>query len=60
MKHLVLTLAPAFSGIASVALWLFNIYIDPKEQMSVGHRRNASLQPFFDKTFSLPDFEMVK
>ena len=26
-----------------VAPWLFNLYIDPKEQMPVGHRRNAWL-----------------
>ena len=23
--------------------WLFNLYIDPKERMTVGHRRNAWL-----------------
>jgi hypothetical protein len=26
-----------------VAPWLFNLYIDPKEQYPVGHRRNAWL-----------------
>ena len=26
-----------------LAPWLFNLYIDPKEKMSVGHRRNAWL-----------------
>ena len=26
-----------------LAPWLFNLYIDPKEQMTVGHRRNAWL-----------------
>lgn len=26
-----------------VAPWLFNLYIDPKEEMTVGHRRNAWL-----------------
>ena len=26
-----------------LAPWLFNLYIDPKEQMPVGHRRNAWL-----------------
>ncbi|MEQ5768848.1 arylsulfatase [Halomonas sp. H33-56] len=25
----------------ALAPWLFNLYIDPKEQMTVGHRRNA-------------------
>ncbi len=26
-----------------LAPWLFNLYIDPKEEMPVGHRRNAWL-----------------
>ena len=26
-----------------LAPWLFNLYIDPKEEMTVGHRRNAWL-----------------
>ena len=26
-----------------LAPWLFNLYIDPKEKMPVGHRRNAWL-----------------
>jgi arylsulfatase len=26
-----------------LAPWLFNLYIDPKEAMPVGHRRNAWL-----------------
>jgi arylsulfatase len=26
-----------------VAPWLFNLYIDPKEELTVGHRRNAWL-----------------
>lgn len=34
-----------YSTIQDVGLapWLFNLYIDPKEQMPVGHRRNAWL-----------------
>ncbi|MGI9243966.1 MAG: sulfatase-like hydrolase/transferase, partial [Verrucomicrobiales bacterium] len=30
-------------GDVGLAPWLFNLYIDPKEQMPVGHRRNAWL-----------------
>ena len=32
-----------------LAPWLFNLYIDPKEQMPVGHRRNAFLATVLGK-----------
>lgn len=37
-----------------LAPWLFNLYIDPKEEMTVGHRRNAWLATVLGKQKLMP------
>lgn len=42
-----LVLNPDMTTVASVGIapWLFNLYIDPKEEHPVGHRMNAFIAP---------------